>query len=191
MIVNYEENELGTMAPELWDLNFEHEEEILEHIDAGTIVSLPVPSEVDPNSAVRWGQASFAGPNHDVLVCDVAGHVRFYHFERSKDPKSPLKVREISDAKAISEQDFADFFHPIFTWGDAASQPIMAATDLDGKGNICVWTVPDDRKATSWVRTETRVESSNFKERTRFESRCLLPEKQQPESLGRVEFRRL
>lgn len=63
------------MAPELWDLDFEHEQNLLAHIDNGTIVPLPAPQagDVDPNSVLRWGQASFAGPCHDVLVCDVGG----------------------------------------------------------------------------------------------------------------------
>lgn len=65
--------------------------------------------------------------------------------------KSPLKIREITEANVIKEQEFSEFFHPIFTWGDAASDPIMAATDLDGKGRIYVWTVPEDHKSSASV----------------------------------------
>jgi len=144
MLVNYDENELGTVAPELWHLDFEHDKDLAANVEDGTIAPLPVPDGISSNSALRWGEASFAGPYHDIIVCDVDGEIRFYQFSRSGD-KSPQTMKSVSGiSNAINEKGFAEFYHPIFTWGDTAPKPIMAATDRDGTGKIYVWSVPDD-----------------------------------------------
>ncbi len=63
------------MAPELWRLDFEHEKDLSANVENGIIVSLPLPGGIDPKAIqdLTWGDASFAGPCHDIIVCDVDG----------------------------------------------------------------------------------------------------------------------
>jgi len=133
------------VAPELWRLDFEHEKDLSANVENGLIVLLPLPGGIDPKDIqdLTWGDASFAGPCHDVIVCDVDDHIRFYQFERNDIKSPPVNIQEISTARPISYQDFSDFSSPIYTWGGMALKPVMAATDIKGAGSVCVWTVPD------------------------------------------------
>ncbi len=54
------------------------------------------------------------------------------------------------------KSDFGQFFHPIFTWGDTVPQPLMVATDHDGKSDVIVWKVPPSNEpATSKMEVGT------------------------------------
>ncbi|KLO15132.1 hypothetical protein SCHPADRAFT_281798 [Schizopora paradoxa] len=134
MLVNYDENELGTTAPELWELKFGPGYDLLSKTADGSITALRAPGKVRGNASYQWGEASFAGPAHDVIVCEVDGVITFFRFDRHQGPSS-LKLID----PGMTPPDFGEFYHPIFTWGDTVQHPLMVATDLDGAGNLCIW----------------------------------------------------
>ncbi|KLO06889.1 hypothetical protein SCHPADRAFT_674868 [Schizopora paradoxa] len=73
MIINYAENELGTTAPELWSLeidNFDRDKSGTAS-PFGTVKELPLPNYSFEITNQRWGEASFAGQYHDIIVCEV------------------------------------------------------------------------------------------------------------------------
>ncbi|KLO06893.1 hypothetical protein SCHPADRAFT_675168 [Schizopora paradoxa] len=108
-----------------------------EKITSCVFTSPPKVESESETGVIQWGEASFAGPVHDVIVCEVNGAITFFKFDRNKGPRS-LKLLDAE----MPMPDFGDFFHPIFTWGDTISRPLMVATDHDGKGEVSVWKVP-------------------------------------------------
>jgi len=160
MIINYYENELGTVPPELWTLNFgENSDDVPSNDPFGMDrQQLPPPEHVsDGHSNNEWGDASFAGPAHDVIICEVYGAIRFYRFD-SKDEKEPRSIARLRhfrlrrDSKPPGERplaDFGEFYNPIFTWGDTMSRPLMVATDLDGKGRVYAWSTLQEAPSTT------------------------------------------
>jgi len=141
MLVNYDKNEVGTTAPELWALNFDKTKSwTFEDIRSQ---ALPVPVKaIELENGERWSEASFAGPAHDVVVCEFNDAIRFYKIScaglAAEERSFSLKVLEVG----MPALDFGRFFHPIFTWGDTVAYPLMVATDHDGKGDVCVWKAP-------------------------------------------------
>ncbi len=94
MLVNYDKNEaseidshcqmaltnyqVGTTAPELWALNFDNPESWKPQNITSKV--FPTPARTDEieteNNGDQWGEASFAGPAHDVIVCEINGKRR-------------------------------------------------------------------------------------------------------------------
>jgi len=121
----------------------------------GKIASLQVPLNRQGINSHQWGEASFTGPSHDIIVCDVNGKIMFFQFERENnvnqnnvaDLKLTLVEVGTGTAKFALEPGFGRYFDPIFAWGELALRPIMVTTDVDGKDSICVLTVPDDSES--------------------------------------------
>lgn len=71
MIVYFQ---VGTTAPELWALNFGAPDSWkFEKITSAVFPAPPRTDPEDKDDADQWGEASFAGPAHDVVVCEVNG----------------------------------------------------------------------------------------------------------------------
>lgn len=70
--------QLGTDAPELWSLNLSStgstdsaSEKPLDGL-YGTVQPIQLP-EHWAKADIRWGDASFVGPTHEIIVCEVSG----------------------------------------------------------------------------------------------------------------------
>ncbi len=61
------------MAPELRRLDFWEGDGVNSGSNEGKIASLQVPLDRQGINSHQWGEASFTGPSHDIIVCDVNG----------------------------------------------------------------------------------------------------------------------
>ena len=155
------------IAPELWQIrNKAGEVDIDVSESKGTLRKLFVPNMKE---SVEWGEASFAGPTHDIVLCEIngmmfsrfvhlkvtnddVGELRFYHFDRSRDaPQLQLKHS--------MNLDFNEFDKPIFTWGDTATRPVMFVTNADGYGHLSFWSI--DQGVLEAVGTDGPVQMLN------------------------------
>jgi len=135
MLINFLKNELGTTAPELWPLDVDADPCSLNFQPYGSIMELPAEtSQTHASAEDRWGEASFAGPSHDIIVCEVDGVMSFYHL---KDQKLEFNLEKLNSP--FKKPDFEEFSRPIFAWGDTLSYPLLVATDWYGAGNVHVW----------------------------------------------------
>ncbi len=75
------------MPPELWRLKTDEPNwnAMIGHADGGRMAQLPSPRAGVSNPS-GWGDASFIGPCHDIIVCDVNGG--FSSFLHSKHDKT-------------------------------------------------------------------------------------------------------
>jgi len=150
ILINYDGNELGMIAPELWQIRDKAGEVDVDVSESkGTLKKLFVPNMKE---IVEWGEASFAGPTHDIVLCEINGELRFYYYDRSRDALQ-LQLRHSMSL------DFNEFDKPIFTWGDTATRPVMFVTNADGYGHLSFWSI--DQAMQEATSAEGRATTSN------------------------------